>query len=83
MLRKIAHTASTAATHLDISEDDIFAYLSQCVFGSEVLLEVFERESVAWLPFFILANLLATFRPKDCTGGSTWTGSGTRTTRLT
>jgi hypothetical protein len=65
MLQKIAHNASTAATHLDVSEEDIFAYLSRCVFGSEGLPEVFEREAVAWLPFFILANLLATFRPKE------------------
>jgi hypothetical protein len=65
MLRKIAHNASTAATGLDLNEDDIFAYLSRNVFGAEPLEDLFEKEAVGFLPLLITANLLATFRPKE------------------
>jgi hypothetical protein len=68
-LEEIAHDASMAATGLDVSEGDLFDYLSHCVIGSDPPGEVFERAAAGTLPLLITANLLSTFRPKDIPWG--------------
>jgi hypothetical protein len=64
-LREIAKHAAESATRLDITEQEIYEYLSRVALGSEKLDDVFSVEGLATVPLFATANLLLTFRPKD------------------
>jgi hypothetical protein len=65
VLRKIADNASESATGLDISDEEIFQYLSRIALGSEKLDDVFSAEGIATVPLYATANLLLTFCPRD------------------
>src|ERR1700761_1674754 len=65
VLRKIADNASKSATHLDISGEEIFQYLSRVALGSEKLDDVFSDEGIATIPLYATANLLLTFCPRE------------------
>jgi len=49
-LRKIAANASKSATELDISEQEIYEYLSRVALGPEKLDDVFSVEALATIP---------------------------------
>ena len=63
-LRDIAMRAARSATELDISEEEIYEYLSRVALGSENLRDVFSEEGLVTIPLYATANLLLTFRPK-------------------
>jgi hypothetical protein len=64
-LREIATRAAKSATHLDISEQEIYEYLSRVALGSQRLDEVFSNEGVGTIPLYTTANLLLKFGPED------------------
>jgi hypothetical protein len=64
-LHKIAKNASESATELDISEQEIYEYLSRVALGPEKLDDVFSIEALATIPLYATANLLLTFAPRD------------------
>jgi hypothetical protein len=64
-LREIAKHASESETELDISEQEIYEYLSRVALGSEKLDAVFSDEGIVPIPLYATANLLLTFRPRD------------------
>ena len=64
-LRKIAKNASQSATELDISEQEIYEYLSRVALGPEKLDDVFSIEALATVPLYATANLLLTFAPQE------------------
>jgi hypothetical protein len=65
VLRKIADNASKSATRLDITDEEIFQYLSRVALGPEKLDDVFSIEGLATIPLYATANLLLTFCPLD------------------
>jgi hypothetical protein len=65
VLRKIAANAAKSATGLDVSDEEIFQYLSRVALGSEKLDDVFSAGGVATVPLYATANLLLTFCPRD------------------
>ena len=65
VLHKIADNASKSATGLDISDEEIFQYLSRVALGSEKLDDVFSVEGIATVPLYATADLLLTFCPPD------------------
>jgi hypothetical protein len=64
-LREIAKHASESATELDITEQEIYEYLSRVALGPEKLDDVFSDEGLATIPLFATANLLLTFSPGE------------------
>ena len=65
-IREIAKlAASQSATELDISEQEIYEYLSRIALGSEKLDDVFSDEGLVTVPVYATANLLLGFRPRD------------------
>lgn len=64
-LREIARDAAQAVTRLDITEPEIYEYLSRVALGQEKLDDVFSVEGLATVPLFATANLLLTFCPRD------------------
>jgi hypothetical protein len=64
-VREIATRAAKSATRLDISEQEIYEYLSRVALGSERLDEVFSDEGIAPVPLFATANLLLKFGPEN------------------
>jgi len=64
-LREIAARAAKSATRLDISEQEIYEYLSRVALGSQRLDEVFPDEGVGTIPLFATANLMLKFGPED------------------
>jgi hypothetical protein len=64
-LRDIAARAANSATRLDISEQEIYEYLSRVALGSQRLDEVFADTGVATIPLYATANLLLKFGPRD------------------
>jgi hypothetical protein len=64
-MRDIAARAAKSATRLDISEQEIYEYLSRVALGSQRLDEVFSEEGVATIPLFATANLLLKFGPEE------------------
>jgi hypothetical protein len=64
-LREIAKSAAQSATQLDITEQEIYAYLSRVALGREKLDDVFAAEGIATVPLFATANLLLTFCPHE------------------
>jgi hypothetical protein len=64
-LHKIAKNASESATELDISEQEIYHYLSRVALGPEKLDDVFSIDALATIPLFATANLLLTFAPRE------------------
>ena len=64
-LHKIAKNASESATELDISEREIYEYLSRVALGPEKLDDVFSVEGLATIPLYATANLLLTFAPRE------------------
>jgi hypothetical protein len=65
VLRKIASNASKSATRLDITDEEIFQYLSRVALGPDKLDDVFSVEGLATIPLYATANLLLTFCPRD------------------
>ena len=63
-LREIARVSAQSETHLDISEEEIYALLSRVALGSEKLDDIFTVEGVGPVPLYATANLLLTFFPK-------------------
>lgn len=65
-LRDIAKLAATqSATELDISEQEIYEYLSRVALGAEKLNDVFSDEGIVTVPLYTTANLLLGFRPSE------------------
>ena len=64
-LRDIATRAAKSATRLDISEQEIYEYLSLVALGSQRLDQVFSDEGVGTIPLFATANLLLKFGPEE------------------
>jgi hypothetical protein len=65
-IREIAKLAATqSATELDISEREIYEYLSRVALGSEKIDDIFADESLVTVPLYTTANLLLGFRPGD------------------
>ena len=67
-LKEIAKYAAQSVTRLDITEQEIYEYLSRVALGSETLDDVFSVEGVATVPLFAAANLLLSF----CPPGKDW-----------
>ena len=63
--RELAKNAAESVTRLDISEQEIYEYLSRVALGSEKLDDVFSDEGVVPIPLYATANLLLTFCPRD------------------
>lgn len=59
------HSAARSATKLDITEQEIYDYLSRIAFGSEKLDDVFPEEAIVPIPLYATANLLLTFSPGE------------------
>ena len=64
-LHEIAKNAAKSVTRLDISEQEIYEYLSRVALGPEKLDDVFSIEGLATIPLYATANLLLTFCPDD------------------
>lgn len=64
-LHEIAARAAASATRLDISEQEIYEYLSGVALGSRRLDELFTDEGVGTIPLYATANLLSKFRPQE------------------
>ncbi len=64
-LREIAARAAKSLTRLDISDQEIYEYLSRVALGSQRLDEVFADGGVATIPLFATANLLSKFSPEE------------------
>jgi hypothetical protein len=64
-LREIAKNAAESVTRLDITQQEIYEYLSRVALGSEKLDDVFSIEGLAVIPLYATANLLLTFCPDD------------------
>ena len=64
-LREIAKNAAESVTRLDITQQEIYEYLSRVALGSEKLDDVFSVEGLALVPLYATANLLLTFCPGD------------------
>ena len=64
-VREIAKNAAESVTRLDISEQEIYEYLSRVALGSEKLDDVFSAEGIATVPLYATANLLLTFCPRE------------------
>ena len=64
-LHEIAKLAARSATELDISEEEIYEYLSRVALGQEKLDDVFSIEGLATIPLFATANLLLSFCPHE------------------
>jgi hypothetical protein len=64
-LKEIAKAAAESVTRLDITEQEIYEYLSRVALGTEKLDDVFSVEGFATVPLFATANLLLTFCPHD------------------
>jgi hypothetical protein len=65
-LHEIAKLASSqSATELDISEREIYEYLSRVALGPEKLDDVFSDEGLVTVPLYTTANLLLGFRPRE------------------
>jgi hypothetical protein len=64
-LREIARHAAQSVTRLDVSEQEIYEYLSRVALGPEKLDDVFSAEGIVPIPLYATANLLLKFRPED------------------
>ena len=64
-LHEIANNAAQSVTQLDITEQEIYQYLSRVALGQEKLDDVFAAEGIATVPLFATANLLLTFCPHE------------------
>ncbi len=64
-VREIAKNAAESVTRLDISEQEIYEYLSRVALGSEKLDDVFSTEGIATVPLYATANLLLAFCPRE------------------
>jgi hypothetical protein len=64
-IRQIAKSAAESETGLDITEQEIYEYLSLVALGTLRLDDVFSAEGVTPIPLFATANLLLTFCPKE------------------
>jgi hypothetical protein len=64
-IREIAKNAAESVTRLDITQQEIYEYLSRVALGSEKLDDVFSVEGLATIPLFATANLLLTFCPEE------------------
>ena len=64
-LREIAKHAAQSVTRLDITEQEIYEYLSRVALGSEKLDDVFSVEGIVTVPLYATANLLLKFGPEE------------------
>jgi hypothetical protein len=63
-LKKIASIGAEARTHLPITEEEIYLFLSKVVFGRGTLADVCEdRGKASLIPMYALANLLIILSP--------------------
>lgn len=69
-LRKLADTAASVEKRYTLEADEVYVYLSDCVFGDKPLAEVFSAAQAATLPFIATGNLLASYR--DAGNGQKW-----------
>ena len=60
-----AKSAAESKTGLDITEQEIYEYLSLVALGTLRFDDVFSAEGVTPIPLFATANLLLTFCPKE------------------
>jgi hypothetical protein len=64
-LHEIAPRAAKSLAHLDISDQEIYEYLSRVALGSHRLDGVFSDGGVATIPLFATANLISKFSPEE------------------
>lgn len=64
-LRKLAQTAAAVEQRYELTEDEVYAYLSRCVFGGEPPTDVFSAEDAVRLPFLITGHLLGAYTHID------------------
>jgi hypothetical protein len=64
-LRDIAARAAKSLTRLDISDQEIYEYLSRVALGPQRLDEVFPQGEIATNPLYATANLLSKFTPEE------------------
>ena len=63
-LRELARRAARSVTRLDMSEEEIFEFLSRVTFGTDTLDDIVSLESVASVPLNAVADLLLAFCPQ-------------------
>ncbi|MBO0802693.1 MAG: hypothetical protein J2P25_06405 [Nocardiopsaceae bacterium] len=72
-LREVARIASESKASLPVTADEIHAYLSRVVFGTDRVDSVFgDAEKAALVPLYTLANLLVAFKPPQGKGWNDW-----------
>jgi hypothetical protein len=64
-LHDIAERAAKSGPLLDISDLQIYQYLSRVALGQQQLADVFSDEALATIPLFATANLLTKFTPEE------------------
>jgi hypothetical protein len=64
-LKEIAKDAAVSVTRLNLTEQEIYEYLSRSALGNEKLDDVFSVEGLMSIPLFATANLLMTFCPRE------------------
>jgi hypothetical protein len=64
-LRDIAARAAKSLTRLDISDQEIYEYLSRVALGPQRLDEVFPQGEIATNPLYATVNLLSKFTPEE------------------
>jgi hypothetical protein len=65
-LREIARHTSVSAGGFELSQDDVFAFLSRVALGNESMAKVFPSPEVGvMLPLQVASTLLLAFRPRD------------------
>jgi hypothetical protein len=64
-LRELARRAARSATELDITEQQVYDYLSRIALGPDKLDDAFPEQSIVTIPLYTTANLLLAFSPGD------------------
>jgi hypothetical protein len=65
-VREIARHTATTTTHFELSQQDVYEYISRAALGGELIDDVFpEVEAAFLLPVLITGRLLVAFCPKD------------------
>lgn len=70
-LRTLASTVQKVEKEYSLDADEVYRYLSQCIFGSATLSGVFPAHDAVRLPFMIAGNLLASYTKHE--QGQAWT----------
>lgn len=64
-LHKIAKTAAGSVTRLDITQEEIYEYLSRVALGAEGLNDVFSLQRSGTIPLYATAKMLLAFCPRN------------------